>query len=322
MTFAPCVVCGGREARFLFKGEDRLYFLKGSFDLYRCAGCGLVFVHPPLDESGLAGYYPGDYYSYADSEKVSSGPPAPKKSYLFRPFAALNALFYSKILRQNADLPADRGSRVLDIGCGDGRYLLEKRKSGAVCFGVDIGAEGLHRLNRRDPEITTFCGNVWDAKLPADYFDVVNLCHVLEHVVEAGRLADEIRRVLKPSGRLRAQVPNFASLTAKLFGPHWMGLDVPRHVRVFSRKNLRNFFASHGFEVVSSRTIENSFGVIGSSVYLGNTLFKKRRRLMEMASFWDNEIVKALFIPYALLVQGFGIGDSVEFILKKKGDGK
>jgi SAM-dependent methyltransferase len=225
---------------------------------------------------------------------------------------------YSKLLGQNRDVPIRADFVVLDVGCGEGRYLLEKRQAGCRCYGVDISAAALLRLQQVDPAIKTHCGNLWDANFPDSFFDVINLSHVLEHVTEFSRLLSETRRILKPGGSLRVQVPNAASLSFWIFGKCWMPLDVPRHVYVFSIKNLKRLFEGAGFEIVNSRTLENSFSVIGSLFYTFNEWFGKKIELMRHERIWNNELVKLLFFPYSLFVNLFRIGDSVEFILKKR----
>ncbi|MGH7197667.1 MAG: class I SAM-dependent methyltransferase [Candidatus Omnitrophota bacterium] len=315
-----CVVCGGRSVHPLFDGKDRLHHLAGNFRLHRCGDCGLAFVHPFLDQETLGRYYPEHYYSYSDSDQLEKEEFTNGNKlafYLRHPLKAANCVLYSKILGQNRDLPAASGMNVLDVGCGDGKYLLEKRKSGADCFGVDISPKALARLRQKDPSIVTHCGHLWDAAFPADHFDVINFSHVLEHVTDIRRLLGEAKRVLKKDGRLRVQVPNMASLTRVLFGPCWMGLDVPRHVYVFSGHNLKALFRKTGFTIEKSRTLENSYSVLGSSVYVWNELSGKKHELEDLAHFWDSEWAKLALFPYAFIVNALGVGDVVEFIVRK-----
>jgi SAM-dependent methyltransferase len=237
---------------------------------------------------------------------------------LKHPLRALNGLLYSKLLSQNKDLKVAPGSRILDIGCGDGRYLLEKRSLGCICFGNDISLEALRRLRENAPDIETRCGDLWEVHYPEKYFDAINMSHVLEHVGEIDKLLIELRRIVKDSGLLRIQIPNAASLTCAIFGKCWIALDVPRHVYVFSLTNLKKFFSDAGFEIVSSRTIENSFSVIGSFFYVFNALFKKKFELLHCERIWNNEVLKLLLFPYSLVVNLCKVGDTAEFVLKKK----
>jgi hypothetical protein len=90
-------------------------------------------------------------------------------------------------------------------------------------------------------------------------------------------------------------------------------------VYVFSHKNLGRYLRNSGFEVVSSRTLENSFDVLASLIYVWNAVFGKRYVATKMDRFWNNECAKLLLSPYALAVNALGAGDAMEFIVRKKG---
>lgn len=318
---ALCNICGGREHRFLWKGKDRFYHLEGSFNLFRCEGCGLIFVHPFLSDEALAKYYPQNYYSYEAAAPAGSGAArnGSKTAYYLRhPFKAANAIVYSKLLKQNARVSLPAGSEVLEIGCGDGAFLIGMRQQGCRVWGVDISEAALGRLKKAAPDTTAYCGNVWNAGFPAKHFDLIHLSHVVEHVPDIRSLAAELVRILKPGGQVSVQVPNSASLTPKLFGPIWIHQDTPRHVYVFSRKNLARFFQDKGLHVLKSRTLENSFSILGSFVYLWNEMTGAKLRIDRTQKFWDSEILKLLLAPYCVLVNAFGIGDTMEFILTRQ----
>lgn len=318
MQTSPCEVCGHRDFKYLLKGKDRLHHVPGTFDLYQCKQCGLVKIWPFLKAEEISKYYPKEYSPYKQlSNQKGPGTEGRTRYYLHHPLKALNALLYSKILGHNRNLPTQAGLRVLDVGCGDGAYLLSECQKGCECFGVDISKEALKRLKQRDSRINIYCGSLEGAHFSSDFFDVVNFSHVLEHVTNPKELLREIKRVMKPGAFLRLQVPNSASLAYKIFGPFWMGLDTPRHFYVFSRTNLKAFLENQGFRVVSFRTLENAYALIGSLLYVYNAIFKKKVEMAALSRIWDSEIIKIGAFPYALFVNLFNIGDSMEFVLKK-----
>lgn len=316
MKRTHCLICHSPGIRRLGEGRDRNHFIEGRFELDRCGACGFIFLNPTPDAATLARYYPGDYYSYQ-----TDGQPAPAKQsgsraafYLRHPIRAANALVYSKILGQNRDLPVRPGLRFLDVGCGDGAYLKSRLREGCECYGVDIGGEALDRLKASHPQIRTHCGDLWEAKWPAEFFDIVNVCHVLEHVPDPDRLLAEIRRILKPGGLLKVQLPNADSATRLLFGRFWQGYEVPRHLWVFAPGNLTALFERNGLKVARKRTLENSFSVLSSLVHVWNGLTGQQKSLEATRRVWDSEILKLLTAPYALAVNALGKGDCLEFI--------
>lgn len=118
-------------------------------------------------------------------------------------------------------------------------------------------------------------------------------------------------------GVLRIQTPNSGSLTAKLFGPFWFGLECPRHVMIFNTYNIRLYLEKEGFHILSLRTIENNADFLKSCVFVWNALFKTNYCADNMEWLIENEILKLLFAPYCLFVNFFQIGDVMEVIATK-----
>ncbi|HWY31853.1 MAG TPA: methyltransferase domain-containing protein, partial [Candidatus Acidoferrum sp.] len=72
------------------------------------------------------------------------------------------------------------------------------------------------------------------AHFPDNSFDAVTMNHVIEHVSEPVTLLAEVKRILKPSGRLVSITPNIQSWGHAIFGECWRGLEIPRHLQIFS----------------------------------------------------------------------------------------
>src|SRR5690349_15749645 len=90
------------------------------------------------------------------------------------------------------------GDRVLDLGCGDGHFLglLEN------AVGVDIAQGALERARRNVPGADVRLLD--DGAIPLEHgsIDLVWCSEVLEHIPDVGAALNEVRRVLKPGGRL------------------------------------------------------------------------------------------------------------------------
>jgi ubiquinone/menaquinone biosynthesis C-methylase UbiE len=135
---------------------------------------------------------------------------------------------------------------ALDLGCGDGR--LTSLLQAPVVVGADVSNVALSRARSRLPETVELVGLVPDAGLPfADgEFDLVLCAETLEHVHDVQRLLSEVRRVLRPGGRLALTTPAHRLL---------MRPPVPLspHIRFFTRGSLRLLLVDMGFEVQSLR---------------------------------------------------------------------
>lgn len=116
--------------------------------------------------------------------------------------------------------PLQPGERVLDVGCGEGRHVINAYLHGDVtAIGIDLNLNDLRTARERfapfaEPANTEkfFALQAADAtRLPfADHsFDKVICSEVLEHIHDYEAVLREIRRVLKPQGLLAISVPRY-----------------------------------------------------------------------------------------------------------------
>jgi SAM-dependent methyltransferase len=73
---------------------------------------------------------------------------------------------------------------------------------------------------------------------------------VLEHLYDPSVYVQAAAQLLHPAGRLIVQVPNAGAWQFVLFGEHWSGLDMPRHLMLFHYRDLENLLNFCGFEIV------------------------------------------------------------------------
>ncbi len=153
--------------------------------------------------------------------------------------------------------------RVIDLGCGTGRHVLELAKSPATVFGADISRHDL-RVGRFLLEIMRREGDVrarvhWlqtaGERLPFvdGAFDRVICTETLEHVDDELVLAKELVRVLKPGGILCISVPDEYSekvfwKLSKNYRTHAGG-----HVRIFRRAQIVKLMRDAGLRPYAVR---------------------------------------------------------------------
>ena len=160
----------------------------------------------------------------------------------------------------------DRG-RLLDVGCGNGRFLAQMRKLGWEVVGVEPDPEAV-RIAKERFGLEVFQGTLEEAGFPDNSFDAITMNHVIEHVPDPIRLLAECRRVLKPGGKLVVVTPNIWSLGRRLFGEHWRGWEVPRHLFLFSPKSLRTCAERAGLVVQNLRTTSKGARFIWAASWL------------------------------------------------------
>lgn len=150
-----------------------------------------------------------------------------------------------------------RVDQALDLGCGDGRLTLEL--DAAELTAADVSAEALTRARRRLPtEQAKLAELEPDAPLPFGdgSFDLVLCAETLEHIRDVQLLLSELRRVLRPGGRLALTTPAHGRLTGlSILARGFEGRFEPLspHLRFLTARSLRRLLEEHGFEFVSLR---------------------------------------------------------------------
>jgi SAM-dependent methyltransferase len=150
---------------------------------------------------------------------------------------------------------ARAGERVLDLGCGAGRFVAALRDAGADPVGVEIAEAALERARRNVPG-ADFRLLEPDGSIPLEHgsVDLVWCSEVLEHTADTGHVLLEARRVLRPGGRLLVTVPyhgrvQAAAIALWRFERHFDPMG--QHLRFFTRRSLAATLDAAGFGGVS-----------------------------------------------------------------------
>lgn len=144
------------------------------------------------------------------------------------------ALPITRFLRAvNANRYIEPRERLLDIGCGDGYFLL--RSKCVERYGLD---------KRSGDEV------VDSLDFPSDYFDYVTMLAVIEHIEHPKLLLKEIYRVLKPSGRLVLTTPKKqAEFLIRLYAK-----DIEKEHKAYYDSNSVSQLAGDLFYILENHT--------------------------------------------------------------------
>ena len=269
----PCDLCGSREHRVLFHARDTLYDIPGTFPVVRCTRCRLVYVNPRPTADAIWAYYPSTQYVAHQPNRKDEGHAIGNMARRLM-FSGKASGFRATLTRVHNTLsyrmflPSPAPGKVLDIGCGTGGYLAQWKKLGWTVEGLEptphVAAIARERLGATIHE-----GVIETAKLPEGHYDVITMCHSLEHTYSPRTALLRAFRALKPGGHILIMVPNFAAWERAAFGANWLALEVPRHLFHFEPPVLRRALRDTGFVGVQ----------VGGSAMADGTIRHIRRAL-------------------------------------------
>ncbi len=263
-----CPACGSaaRQSVTLRRHDDG-GVMPDLWSMHVCAKCKSLYLDPRPDAESLPRAY-ADYYTHQaeavdvpdqggagfgwrlihgylnqrfETHKRPSNPFGSIVFSLIEPWR-LKLDYYCRHL--NGKAHANRG-RLLDVGCGNGAFLLRAREMGWQVAGCEPDPKAATTC--RELGLHVYAGDAFNAKLECGSFDVITLSHVIEHVQDPAALLARIQSLLRPGGLVWLALPNPASLGLRVYGAVWRGLHMPYHLCIPSQPVLRRWVEDAGF---------------------------------------------------------------------------
>ena len=244
-----CNACSGPLKNRFQKVSDPQ--TRETFAILQCSICGLGHTSPLPDDLGR--YYAYPYYGNRHS-------------------FTLRHCINRRLSYAEKALPAKKEVRLLDIGCGDGSFLLASRNRGWQVMGTE-----LNPLPARKQGLDVK-GSIEEID-GREQFDCITMWHTLEHMRDIPAMLSEVARLLSPEGKLIIAVPDSGGIQARLFGERWLHIDVPRHLYHFDASSLQHCLAAAGFAIERSWHHEFEYDLLGWSQSALNYLMPTHQNL-------------------------------------------
>ena len=227
----PCCICSSSRSCVVFPSTlqpDEHWFdgfdpYSGHYQINKCEDCGLLYSSPIFDDGDIQSLYRG----YKETN-VTSGE-LPNVSRTMAGYFRLAA----------ADI--HNRQRMLDVGCDIGLLLEVARNDGfKELYGLEPVAVAKADAVKRLPDANISELFYEDGLFENDFFDLISLIHVVDHLVRPERTLSVVWKQLKPSGICLAVVHNSESLLAKLLGERFPVFNFFHHY-FFTKRLFENY---------------------------------------------------------------------------------
>lgn len=261
-----CPLCTSSELSSFLNAKEPNAIINYSFELIVCKKCRLIYLNPKQRIEDFSLLYPSDYY-----KEVKGA-------------AAILENFFLSERKEIVEAFKKKGS-LLDIGCGDGKFLKIMARNGWSVSGVETAFSSADTLDREKYNI--YYGILKKNIFKNESFDVITMWQVLEHLGEPKEYLTTIYHILRQDGILVISIPNIDSFQARFSRSKWFHLDLPRHRWHFTPQTILGLLCKCNFYVkkIDHFSIEyNPFGwwqslfnVLGCEMNFVYKYFKRGR---------------------------------------------
>ena len=220
--------CGDYHYKVLIESNS-----SQNFKILRCSNCELVRTFPIPD------YSKQRYSNYGTLNYIKN-----------------NKILINEMKRILKEIMKFKASgRFLEIGSSIGCLLGLAKDNNFEISGVEPSRGALEIAERNmGMGIIKNCSFA-EADFPNEYFDVVAMNHVLEHVSDLGNTFSKIKNILKKNGIIFIGTPNFGGVFRKIVGKNWPGLRPNEHIWQFESKTIKKILKTSGFRVIKTKKI-------------------------------------------------------------------
>lgn len=281
ITEMECKICGNRENNVPYTAREMMYGLRDEFQYFECAACKCLQIE--TFPSDMSRYYPSNYYSFnAYDGKKFKGLEGKFKRIQYA--AAIHRKsFGNRFISFFLDVPDYRifknlgitqESKILDVGCGNGRSFL-----------YPLAEVGFKHLLGCDPFIgdeIAYSNGLKIKKVPIDQitgqWDVITYHHSFEHVANPQENLNDVAKLLAPNGVCIIRIPTASSWAWEHYRCNWAQLDAPRHFFLHSRESMAYMAKLAGLELYDVVYDSRHFQFSGSEKYLADTALAEPRK--------------------------------------------
>lgn len=324
-----CRICGNQTGNRVHRAREMMFGTRDAFDYVECGGCGTLQIAEVPDD--LSRYYPGKYFAFASAEETELGATLARRigarlagEYLRTGHSAIGKFVLDRKpwladhfppSLSDPVLGIDRKSRILDLGCGNGRLLQ------ALHYFGFTDLEGADAFIDADISYSTGV-KIYKRTLDdlRSEYDLVMLHHAFEHFPDPLASMRQLHRIVAPGSFCLIRVP-IVNYAWERYGINWVQLDAPRHLFLYTEQSLRLIAEQCGFECVKTVYDSTAFQFWASEQYVRDIPLTDERsyEIQPDKSIFRREQIAAWESEAAALNRS-GRGDQAAFYFRKLGN--
>ena len=235
LEYVKCNFCGA--------DDYKVKYIKEGYNIVQCNKCGFVYVNPRLTQEAINKLYDKDYFLGEGFDKSVQYKNEFEELSDKDDLSDWDASTIKKLLQTD-----EQTSKLLDIGCGMGLFLLKAKKIGFEVEGIELSPFAAEFV--RSKGITVRDKSIYEEKLPENYYDAISMKEVIEHLPDPKVALQNIYDSLKPGGVLFMTTGNYACPERKLRGKDWFYFMPKGHIYIFSNKTMKNYLKEIGFSKI------------------------------------------------------------------------
>ena len=235
--YNSCPVCGANTISQVLSVKD-FTASQEVFPILECAMCTLRFTQDVPAQEEISRYYRSDdYISHTNTSKgiINS---------LYQVVRKRTMTGKRKLVQQFTGI--EKG-KILDVGSGIGTFAHEMQTAGWDVTGLEPD-EGARSVAQKQYGLQ-LQGVESFYQFGAGTFDAITLWHVLEHVHDLHPYVQQLKNIIKNTGKIFIAVPNYTSTDAAVYKEFWAAYDVPRHLYHFSPRAINVLMEKNGLNV-------------------------------------------------------------------------
>ena len=230
VEFINCPVCNSS------KNIEK--FIKWGFIVTECQRCTHIYVKNQLKNKILKKLYNDSIVDSLQIKRRSKD----KKLYIY----------WEKLYLKYIDFYLKKKNTVLDVGCGNGQFLdcVKKRKIPNY-FGTEFSKNTKEFLTKKFGKRFLYNASIKDISKKKLKFDFVFYWGVLEHLKDPSNEMKNLKKILKPKGRVLILVPNFHSRAMKILGLATPTINPRSHLQFFTYESMNYLCNKNNFSLES-----------------------------------------------------------------------